>query len=165
VVGVQGPLRRRPLERDPFQRARGQAARLRGHDRAGQGARPRAPVDHAERRGLAQLLPPPVKRPGQHRPEQRADLWRGQEVTRASSGAPPDGPHVEAAVRVVEAGLDILRNRDGPPGRDPAGEPLPDRHQQHGSVSPSASARAAARPAHDPETGTSAIRGLIAGEG
>ena len=125
MVGVQGPLGRGHVHQHQPQRARSHAARLCGQHRAGQRPRSRPPVDHRERIGLAQFLPPCVQGPGQDCAKQRPDLRRGQEMARTAPGAPPAGPHIEAAVAVVQAGLHKLRHRDRSPLLDPASDPLP----------------------------------------
>ena len=70
---------------------------------------PGAGLDHGERIGAAQLVPPGVEGPGQHGAEQRPDLGAGQEVARAGPARPPRG--VEAVVGVVERAVDHLVER------------------------------------------------------
>ena len=138
MVGVQGPLGWRQLNQHQPQRARSHAARLCGHHRSGQRARSRPPVDHRERIGLAQFLPPCIQGPGQDCAKQRPDLRRRQEMARTAPGAPAAGPHIEAPAGVVQAGLHKLRHRDRSPRLDPASDPRPESlvfalgsHQRH----------------------------------
>ena len=81
--------------------AQGRRAGRRGQqDGPGERARPGAGLDHDERVGPAQLVPPAVEGPGDDRAEQRPDLGAGQEVAPAAG---PAARRVEAVLRVRTA--------------------------------------------------------------
>ena len=87
---VQRALRRGALDRHVVERRR--AAGRGGQHRAGQRAGTGAGVDDHVGPGTAQLLPPPVERPGQDGAEQRADLRAGQEVAAGRPARPRPAP-------------------------------------------------------------------------
>ena len=100
----------------------GQARWCSGQHGAGQGAVPRARLDHGEAVGPAQPLPRPVHPTSQHGTEQRPHLGARDEVAPTAGGP---ARCIEASGFVVEAGVDVLveaeRALPAEPRRQPVG--------------------------------------------
>ncbi len=89
LLGLGGPKSGRPLDEDVAEGAG--AAGFGPEDVAGELTPTGAGVDDEERVGLAQLIPPPVHRPGDQGAEQRADFDAGEEVAAGPAPLPRPG--------------------------------------------------------------------------
>ena len=128
------PLAVRNLHRHPPQRPRRRALRPSRQHRPSQSPRPGPPINHKKRINPPQFPPPPVNSPSQNRSKQGPHLRPRQKPPRPT-GSPTS--HIKPAIRVIQSGLHILRNRQRPVQSNPPSQPLPQsRLADHGRSEP-----------------------------